>query len=453
MRLMTSVVWLAVCCAAFVLASCGDDGGGGGDAGTDSGTDTDTDTDADGSLEVLVLSESVSDDPAPAEGALVTLDKPGGERVELTTGADGTVVFEGLDWALGTASATASMDGHGMATHVGLTEADSPLTIRILVQPVEMVELSGTVTNMADESNWMRIDTVVPASTEYLGVGAPYSVEVPKDLPFAISAVEYTWLGLDQGGDETNVNWFLQEMEPISEPTTYDITFSGGIDLAEVSGSFDKLLTEGTPLSGSDGMGGLFAAVSWGAWATRWNGVVANLPWNAAVGVQTHVDINADGTAYDFSLEYMQDPFIEHYITVYVIYTGTYDLMGTVVREDGPPTDGSHAIDFLDVPVLPAPAESGAVELNGGALAWGSSETDARPELLVVVGDYTWLIYGPVGATSLAPPVPPEGTPLTEPIINEQLPAILNIVRDAENSTPELWLGARANSDSFIIKF
>ncbi|MCK9462006.1 MAG: DUF1565 domain-containing protein [Proteobacteria bacterium] len=48
MRLMTSVVWLALCGATFVLASCSHVSAGGiGDAGTDTGTDTDADSDTD----------------------------------------------------------------------------------------------------------------------------------------------------------------------------------------------------------------------------------------------------------------------------------------------------------------------------------------------------------------------------------------------------------------------
>jgi formylglycine-generating enzyme required for sulfatase activity len=46
MRLMTAVVWMAVCIAAFGATACGDSGGGG-DAGTDTDTDSDTDTDTD----------------------------------------------------------------------------------------------------------------------------------------------------------------------------------------------------------------------------------------------------------------------------------------------------------------------------------------------------------------------------------------------------------------------
>lgn len=50
MRLMSLVVRLALCGCVLGLAACGDDDGGGGDAGTDSGTatDSDADTDADG---------------------------------------------------------------------------------------------------------------------------------------------------------------------------------------------------------------------------------------------------------------------------------------------------------------------------------------------------------------------------------------------------------------------
>lgn len=45
-----------------------------------------------------------SDDNSPRSGVRCALDKPGGVRLEATTDSEGFVVFEGLNWALGTAS-------------------------------------------------------------------------------------------------------------------------------------------------------------------------------------------------------------------------------------------------------------------------------------------------------------------------------------------------------------
>jgi len=392
-------------------------------------------------------------DPAPAEGALVTLDKPGGERVELTAGADGTVVFDAIDWTLGAAAATASMDGHGMASHVGLTEADSPLTIRIPVQPVEWFELSGSVTNMTDEANWLSITAVVPGSSVFMATGSDYAVMVPAGAPFGLAAWEFAWDAstADLGGTETALNWSWQEMDAITADTTNDITFEGdgGVETETASGSFNIDLTEGTPLSGSEGWGGAWVGAAWDG-CGDWVG-----------GVSTYsASINAEGTAFDYTLEYMNVPSIPHYVTNYSIYSG---FIFSMVRMDGLPTEGSHATDFLDVPVLPS-LPAGGYELNGAPFTWESAETNARPVLTVttpdytltpmgLVGEYTWTIQGPVGATSLAIPVLPEGGPLTEQIETGDHVGMLTLMRDAADSTPGLWLGALCGTQVFDVQY
>ena len=105
----------------------------------------------------------------------------------------------------------------------------------------------------------------------------------------------------------------------------------------------------------------------------------------------------------------------------------------------------------------PEPLPTSAYELNGTPFTWESAETDVRPELIVVIGDYigdyTWTIHGPVGATSLAVPAPPEGAALTAQIETETFDANLVLSRDAADSTPELWLGARAYSVAVAAKY
>jgi hypothetical protein len=444
---------LALFGAATLCSACGDDGGGDGDAGT--GTDTDTDTDADGgangTLEVLVLSHSWDADPAPAEGALVTLDKPGGERVELTAGADGTVAFDGIDWSLGEAAATASMDGHGMASRVGITEADGAITLRIRVEPLETVTLSGTVTNMADEGNNLVVNTLVCGGAGYQGPGPGYEVEVPAGVPFVLDGSEYTWSWLPsgQGAEWTSHNVFIQEMDPVAGDATSDITFEGdgGVETTEVSGSFDFSTTAGTPISGTEGTGMVYvetACDSYGTW-------VPSAGWlGTPVGWGSHVDINADGTAFDYTVEYIESSLIDQYFMLYFVFSGSG---WTEVREAGVPTPGSHAIDLLDVPVVNTSSETGFVELAGDPVTWESADTDARPELVVFVGDYTWIISGPVGATSLAVPAPPAGAALTEPIETNVHEAVLTLLRDAADATPELWLGARVYSPAMAVEY
>jgi hypothetical protein len=452
-KTVVRIAWwcLALLSAALLCAACGDDDSGGGDAGSDTDTDSDSDTGATGTLTVSVLSHSWDADPAPAAGALVTLDKPGGERVALTAGADGTVAFDGIDWSLGEAAVTASMDGHGMASRVGIVETDGAITLRIPVQPVETVTLSGTVTNMTDESNSLISNYYGCGGTSYQGPGPDYSIEVPAGAPFAMDIFEYSWEALPSGqGQEWTVqDVYWQEMDAITADTTNDITIDGdgGVETYEASGSFDFSLTEGTPLSGTEGMGGVYvmtACDNYPVWLDGAGWLGNGLGWTS------HSDINADGTAFDYTVGYFTPPFVDQYFTLYFVWGNSG---WTEVREDGLPTAGSHAIDLLDVPVVNTSSETGFVELNGAPVTWESAETDARPELVVFVGDYTWIIDGPVSATSLAVPALPEGAALTEPIETNVHEANLILLRDAAESTPELWLGARAYSVPVAVEY
>jgi hypothetical protein len=150
----------------------------------------------------------------------------------------------------------------------------------------------------------------------------------------------------------------------------------------------------------------------------------------------------------------MEPASIEHYFTTYFVLSPFGAMPRTEVREEGAPTAGSHAIDFVDVPVPPPSVPTDPIELNGVPLTWESAETDARPELIVTVGEYTWIISGPVGAASLEIPAPPEGAALTLDIENLlYCEGILTLVRDAADSTPELWLGARSYSDELYVKY
>ena len=100
----TQHVYLSVavaCLMAISIAGCGDDSKKVQDAGLDGGGGGE-------SITFIVVEWSTdSEDWVPMEGATVAFDAPGGERTETVSGADGKVTFEGVDWSLGTAAATA----------------------------------------------------------------------------------------------------------------------------------------------------------------------------------------------------------------------------------------------------------------------------------------------------------------------------------------------------------
>jgi hypothetical protein len=118
----------------------------------------------------------------------------------------------------------------------------------------------------------------------------------------------------------------------------------------------------------------------------------------------THIDINAEGTGFDYALEYA------------VLETGTYRTSfqidgngySTIAVLDSEPTDGPQDPGFLDVPELIAPASrSDEIGLHD-RFEWTTFDTGLEV-LLIVRGDTTdkWMILAPTDATTIRVPSAP----------------------------------------------
>jgi hypothetical protein len=117
MKIVVGACVVAVLCGAFALvAGCGSDGSSSETTvrPDDAGQDT-TPPAATGTLSVLVVAPNLLPNSPrkdiPVAGAVVGLDKPGGEHVESTADASGKVTFTGIDWSSGTASVVGYKEG------------------------------------------------------------------------------------------------------------------------------------------------------------------------------------------------------------------------------------------------------------------------------------------------------------------------------------------------------
>jgi len=181
MRLMTSVVWIALCGAVLGVAACGDGGGNGGDAGTDSGTDTDVDTDADADAgadagaEVDVL----TDNPDPCE----------------TLGAIGPAPGEEGQWAA--VRLVAPVDVRLDTIRYVLMQQAGELNCRVdIAHEFALFAGDGSTIPPQEPEELMRVD-VAP---EPLEIDGPLEISLEAAAPFELAAGEEVFLAISMEG-------------------------------------------------------------------------------------------------------------------------------------------------------------------------------------------------------------------------------------------------------------
>lgn len=192
--------------------------------------------------------DTATDSHTPIGGATVAIDPPGGgERVELTTEADGHVTTN-IDFTKGTANISVSAPEHAVISLVG-TDPDviasipkpnnpvgKPDTDFVFVLPTNgkgsiarSVELSGKITGKTDAGN---IAGLMPTGSyqSWQGPADTYAVRVPKDKPFTLMGFEAPVYdgSLERGFVASPVRVFRTERPAMSANGTFDIDVSQG---------------------------------------------------------------------------------------------------------------------------------------------------------------------------------------------------------------------------------
>jgi hypothetical protein len=438
---------IALLAALALAAGCGD--GGGAAADDDAGVGTDAGEDAGPIGESLTVNVTVgSCDPIAVEGVLVTLDAPGGARVEEYADPAGSVTFEGLDFAYGTAAVTASKGGYQMVTHLGIGAGQGELDI-LLPGAATTVELSGTASGMADAGHLLLVEATACGSGSAQELGAAYDLPVAAGAPFSVIATELTTAttASGQGVEQAFYRWFRADHEAIDGATTYDFAFAEEpLPWSSATGSFDLSLRPESPLAGDRGYGYVQVADFADAWLT-------------GIGWPTAIDIDADATAFDYEVGYLDDDSVVRPVTTYqIVSKDGSTAAAALVREAGFPESGSHAPAFVDVPlVAPGSGEEGAHILSNGAFSWEAFDEDVRVSLLVNVGaaGTVWWIHAPAGATTMVVPEPPGGadaTALMEGYTGTMI-GYLWLWRPGEADLEGVPYAAIAQSDALTLQF
>ena len=391
--------------AAGATAGCGDDDSAPDDAGRDDGGGTEADAEAggdadedgggesdatSGTLSVLVTAYDWYDEVGhPAEGATVALDKPGGERVEQTTGADGRTTFDSIDWSLGEASVTAALEGHVVHSRTGVTEADGELEIGLGRRgpSPDLVELSGSALNMALDTHSLIVGATVEGDG-YWSDGPDWTMLVEPGTPFAIVATErHSGASMAQHMEAPIDGWLLQDHAGLTAAGTVDIDFATAAPPTVVDGSFPMPARAESRLR-TDGVGWITSGLTTGS---------------ATVGIATLTDPASDWNSIVYTAEYVEPTGVAaaDVSTQYCLVQA--DNYACAFAE-GYPGAGAQDVTLLDLPRMINPPSARSYPLHD-PIEWEAWDRGVYP-LLIVQDDVgrVWTIRGPLDGTRLIVP-------------------------------------------------
>lgn len=392
---------LLLCACLGLAAGCGGDDdscGPGIDAAIDTGPDAAVLEDV---TFVVVTYTGAAMGYEPIATSMVTFDAPGGERMEATTGADGRVTFEGIDWSLGSGAVSAFRMEHSMRSIVNLDAAHFAQLDRIdgavvlLLHPhalpaIETVVVSGTVVGLVDPAHEIFV-SVLRGSTGsgWTGPGnSTFPITVPKDEPFTIQVFEFEFAAVrsGQGFDRTIYGMMHRDFAPISANTQvvldFDVdevpTFTADVWI-DLPPRVESSIRHGTPYCYACGFDSLYCS-----------------------GWPTHADISADRSRFDFSFLWAEPAWMQAPVT-YCRLDRENEV--SFIFVDGYPQPGSLG-QLLDIPRWTHPPDPSFAWPLGEVVAWElfDEEIDNTELHIYRNGQTLWVASAGPNATSLILP-------------------------------------------------
>lgn len=400
----TSILGSVVLTAFGQLAGCG-----GGDAGTPPASVSDS-----GTAETATASESVTilvrrnvpPFTEPAAGISLVFDKPGGERVETKSGADGLATITGVDWSKGTAALTVLNEGNLATTWVALDktamavtnakarvtpgEPKRDMTAYSSPAPTRLPSLAGALEHA------QGAEAVISPTSEgspYYGGASTYALSVKGGAPFSLITLERSPIlptpVSARGFALTLHRWGKIDRPALAGDEMFDIDFDTASPLTP-SKAKGKLLLPG----GKAGPFGANSTFSTSITSTESGGM-------AVLGAASRADVSADGSAFEFELEYLKLDGVTPRFT-YTVQTA--DVSSTA-RTAGLPGEVIMVDQMLTPPLLAGASTRSLTE----PFAFENVPADSILQVNFSTSTkYTWAVEVPIGVTSFTLP-PLEG--------------------------------------------
>jgi hypothetical protein len=363
-------------------------------------------------------------DMEPAAGAVVVLDLPGGERVERVAGADGRVVFDGIDRAGGPLAVTAWSPGRALTSRLGIAADVHELTLPLFEhgEPSGMVDLSGTALHMDDEAGHCLLAWAsVPSTHAWDDVGPDWSIRMLGSVPFLLVVGERTCSGPTPGAHEfeqTFFHWLVVEHAALSGPSVIDVDFHHAGTTRAVHGSFSVPARIDSELRTSG-----YGRVS--VW-------LVDGPEQAVVGDTTHTFLDEEEDRFEYDVEWLDaGPSRGRLVTGYYVATEPDETPESWIFIDGAPTEGEHDLRFMDVRMI-APPDGRTHHPLHAPIEFESFDAAGGSPVLAIYRDedLVWWVEGPADAASMIVPEPPAAADVSEIVHARLLEAWLSLQRN-----------------------
>ncbi len=355
-------------------------------------------------------------DLAAVAGAAVALDLPGGGRAEATTGPDGTVAFEGIDWTAGTAAVTAFAEGRGLASRLGI-EGSGTETATVELPDAsegEHVEASGFADALTGAGSYFEV-WGLDIHGDSFRLGSDWALGLPVGEVVTLASQEMTRQVLPSGRglDQAFLSRVILESGPHYADTTFDIDLGSTLPASAAAGTFLAPPRPGSPMRSA-------AANAYVSVYQRVEAVPGRPPLaQGRLGEPTYFEVSADLSSVDFEVEWITWDGSVSPGTGY--YMGLPDGAGGGACQAwmlGLPIPGPQDFTFVDVPEILVPEDLLVPHPIGEAVEWLAFDTGVVPSLVLDLdGDpwsdvSAWWIEGPGDATSITVPEPPSSVDL-----------------------------------------
>jgi hypothetical protein len=390
--------WLlcvATWCSLLGSSSCGHDADGDadadgdvdadadGDADTDIDVDADADGDADGgdagtgsvTVELIV---SRFGELVPASEGMVTVDMPGGRRVEATADVEGVATVDGIDWSAGdTINVIGSHADCRPQARAALTRelVDAEMlddgNVTVVLHPYgtpDLVLLAGEAT-MIDPSSMLTVSSTQGSSHQ--DAGPSWSIYSARDTPAKLIALEWTGSGTVSYLEQAFTSWVVVDLPAPTSSTTVGIDMRDAAEVTTFAGTFTR---PGHGFSSFFEDARFYMTVN-----------TAGPFFQGFVGAPTLVDARTDPSAVTFEGEYVAVEGVESYVTLYALSTTSSYDGGSYVTVPSLPEDGPLEIDFPEPPRVTTVSGTEPY-IPGELLEWQINDVDAAdPDLVVEV--------------------------------------------------------------------
>ncbi len=258
------LVLAGAACGDSSLAGGGAQGGAGGDSpgGAEQGGAGEGGAGGAANLVSLTVELLDSGGRAAVPNTPCALVKPGGERSEATTGADGKVTFTGVDWALGAASVVCVPQN--AIGYLSFASADAPnglLTLRapaVTTAPAA-VAVSGTALNPSETGSTYLVQATAGLES-HQATNPSFEIAVESGVAFELFGLEFKVVNnpAPHGFGQDFLAWTSVSSTALTADATIDLDFSDPVVPLQAAGTIGLPTASDSPFLAASAYGYLF---------------------------------------------------------------------------------------------------------------------------------------------------------------------------------------------------